>query len=127
MTTSNPIPDPVNEESQTLHPADPSLASAVAPQKEERDYLVIGLIIALMAIVVAGFFSLDSKMDRLITQMGVDTQKTGLNAWMGAPTNRGNARVDALATRMDARVDALKTRMDARIDGLYKVMLSPKT
>ena len=94
MTTSNPIPDPVNEESQTLHPADPSLASAVAPQKEERDYLVIGLIIALMAIVVAGFFSLDSKMDRLITQMGVDTQKTGLNAWMGAPTNRGNARVD---------------------------------
>ena len=102
MTTSNPAPDPVTEGSQTLHPTDPSLASVVAPQKQERDYLVIGLIIALMgliialmAIMVAGFFSLDSKID---------------------------VRIDALTTR----IDALEATLSARIDELYKLILSPK-
>ncbi|MXX09487.1 MAG: hypothetical protein F4Y87_03910 [Synechococcus sp. SB0665_bin_28] len=44
-------PEPVREESQepqpwTPHPMDLSPAPAGAPQKQERDYLVIGLIIA---------------------------------------------------------------------------------
>lgn len=74
MTTSNPVPDPVREESQepqprTPHLTDPLPGPAGAPRKQERDYLVIGLIIALMAMIVAGFFALDGKIDALSTRM----------------------------------------------------------
>ncbi|SAY38438.1 hypothetical protein FLM9_321 [Candidatus Synechococcus spongiarum] len=48
----------MEKESRTSHPADPSLAPAGAPQKQERDYLIIGLTIALMAMVMAGFIFL---------------------------------------------------------------------
>ncbi|MDE0647391.1 MAG: hypothetical protein OXI08_04960 [Cyanobacteria bacterium MAG IRC4_bin_6] len=65
MTTSNPIPEPVREESQEPQPrtpylnlTDPLPGPAGAPRKQERDYLVIGLIIALMAMIVAGFLNL---------------------------------------------------------------------
>ncbi|MXY61894.1 MAG: hypothetical protein F4Y87_00295 [Synechococcus sp. SB0665_bin_28] len=103
MTTSNPVPDPVREESRepqprTPHLTDPLPGPAGAPRKQERDYLVIGLIIALMAMIVAGFFALDGKIDALETAV--------------------NGRVDAL----NARMDALSTRMD----GLYELVLSLK-
>ncbi|MCY3536928.1 MAG: hypothetical protein F4099_00565 [Synechococcus sp. SB0673_bin_10] len=105
MTTSNPVPDPVREESQEPQPrtpylnlTDPLPGPAGAPRKQERDYLVIGLIIALMAMIVAGFFALDGKIDALETAV--------------------NGRIDAL----NARMDALSTRMD----GLYELVLSLK-
>ena len=120
MTTSNPVPDPVREESRepqprTPHLTDPLPGPAGAPQKQERDYLVIGLIIALMAMIVAGFFALDGKIDTL-----------------SARIDALSARIDALSARIDAlsaRIDALNTRIDAlsvRIDGLYELVLSLK-
>ena len=156
MTISNPVPDPVKKESRTPHPADPSLAPAGAPQKQERDYLVIGLIIALMAMVVAGFFALDSKIDALETALNgriddlitrMDALETTLNGRIDALSARMdslettlNGRIDALSARMDSlettlngRIDALSARIDgleaslsARIDGLYELMLSFK-
>ena len=156
MTISNPVPDPVKKESRTPHPADPSLAPAGAPQKQERDYLVIGLIIALMAMVVAGFFALDSKIDALETALNgriddlitrMDALETTLNGRIDALSARMdslettlNGRIDALSARMDSlettlngRIDALSARIDgleaslsARIDGLYELMLSLK-
>ncbi len=155
-TTSNPVPDPVKKESRTPHPADPSLAPAGVPQKQERDYLVIGLIIALMAMVVAGFFALDSKIDVLETVLNgriddlitrMDSLETTLNGRIDALSARMdslettlNGRIDALSTRMDSlettlngRIDALSARIDgleaslsARIDGLYELILSLK-
>ena len=139
MTTSNPIPDPVREEPQAPHiPADPSLAPAEAPQKQERDYLVIGLIVALMAMTVAGFFALDGKIDALETSLNgrIDDLITGdgcpgNNAERpnrrpdhqdGCPGNTLNGRIDALSARMDA----LEAALNARIDGLYELMFSLK-
>lgn len=138
MTISNPVPDPVKKESRTPHPADPSLAPAGAPQKQERDYLVIGLIIALMAMVVAGFFALDSKIDALETALNgriddlitrMDVLETTLNGRIDALS----ARMDSLETTLNGRIDALSARIDgleaslsARIDGLYELMLSFK-
>ena len=139
MTTSNPIPDPVREEPQAPHsPADPSLAPAGAPQKQERDYLVIGLIVALMAMTVAGFFALDGKIDALETSL--NGRIDGLITRMDTLETSLNGRIDGLITRMDTletslngRIDALSARMDAleaalnaRIDGLYELMLSLK-
>lgn len=152
MTTSNPVPDPVKKESRIPHPADPSLVPAGAPQKQERDYLVIGLIIALMAIVVAGFFALDSKIDAMETGLNgridaliirMDALETTLNARIDALSGRIdglvtridslettlNSRIDALSSRIDdlsSRIDGLETALNARIDGLYELMLSLK-
>lgn len=142
MTTSNPVPDPVNKESRTPHPAAPPLAPAGAPQKQERDYLVIGLIVALMAMVVAGFFALDSKIDALETSLNgridalitrMDAMETTLNGRIDALITRVdslettlNGRIDALSARIDALStrDGLETALNARIDGLYELMLS---
>ena len=138
MTTSNPVPDPVKKESRTPHPADPLLAPAGVSQKQERDYLVIGLIIGLMAMVVAGFFALDSKIDALETTLNgriddlitrIDTLETTLNGRIDALS----ARMESLETTLNGRIDALSARIDgleaslsARIDGLYELMLSLK-
>lgn len=138
MTTSNPVPDPVKKESRTPHPADPSLAPAGVPQKQERDYLVIGLIIALMAMVVAGFFALDSKIDALETALNgrIDdliTRMDTLEATLNGRIDALSARMDSLETTLNGRIDALSARIDgletslsARIDGLYELMLSLK-
>ena len=138
MTISNPVPDPVKKESRTPHPADPSLAPAGAPQKQERDYLVIGLIIALMAMVVAGFFALDSKIDALETALNgrIDdliTRMDALETTLNGRIDALSARMDSLETTLNGRIDALSARIDgleaslsARIDGLYELMLSFK-
>lgn len=120
MTTSNPVPDPVKKESRTPHPADPSLAPAGVPQKQERDYLVIGLIIALMAMVVAGFFALDSKIDALETAL--NGRIDDLITRMDSLETTLNGRIDALS----ARIDGLEASLSVRIDGLYELMLSLK-
>lgn len=138
MTISNPVPDPVKKESRTPHPADPSLAPAGAPQKQERDYLVIGLIIALMAMVVAGFFALDSKIDALETALNgrIDdliTRMDALETTLNGRIDALSARMDSLETTLNGRIDALSARIDdleaslsARIDGLHELMLSLK-
>lgn len=140
MTISNPVPDPVKKESRTSHPADPSLAPAGAPQKQERerDYLVIGLIIALMAMVVAGFFALDSKIDALETALNgrIDdliTRMDALETTLNGRIDALSARMDSLETTLNGRIDALSARIDgleaslsARIDGLHELMLSLK-
>ena len=135
MTASNSIPDPAREESQeplsrTPHPTDPSLAPAGAPQKQERDYLVIGLIIALMAMIVAGFFALDGRIDTLSTRIDtLSTRMDTLSARMDSLETSLSARIDTLSTRMDslsARMDSLETSLNARIDGLYELVLPLK-
>lgn len=134
MATSSPIPDPLRGESQEPQPQapdvpmDPPLAPAVTPQKQERDYLVIGLIIALMAMIVAGFFALDSKIDALETT--VNGRIDALIIRIDALEITMNGRIDALSTRIDAlstRIDGLETSLNARIDGLYELVLSLKT
>ena len=121
-THDHPIPDPVREEPQAPHiPTDPSLAPAGAPQKQERDYLVIGLIIALMAMIVAGFFALDTRPDGLETS--VNGRIDGLIARIDALETTMNGRIDALSSR----IDCLEVSLNARIDGLYELMLSPNT
>jgi len=114
MTTSNPVPDPVREESRepqprTPHLTDPLPGPAGAPQKQERDYLVIGLIIALMAMIVAGFFALDGKID-------------ALEAAVNGRIDTLSARIDTLEAAVNGRIDALSVR----IDGLYELVLSLK-
>ena len=104
MTTTTGPPD-ISE--QAVTPARP------APPPTEKDWVLIGLIIAVIGLGAMGFFHLDSR---------IDAQGAELRTAIGAQGAELRAAIDAQGAELRAGFK----HMDQRIDGLYDLIAQGK-
>ncbi len=108
MDTATKGPPDLSE--QAVTPAQP------APPPMEKDWVLIGLIIALIGLGAMGFFHLDSRIDSLDSR--IDAQGAELRTAISAQGAELRTAIDAQGAELR---EGFK-HMDQRIDGLYDLI-----
>ena len=111
---------PISEPLKSSEPAQAPGFRATGQQQGWDYWVLVGLLLTVLGVLLACFFSLSDRIDGLyeLTATRIDALAAridGLEASL-------STRIDALA----ARVDDLEASLSARVDGLYELLLTLK-